>query len=77
MKREFLQCLAGAAAGVLLAGTSAFAADLGGAPPVLAPPPIFTWTGFELGVHVGGGSGQTALNVEAFPAIGVGPSSAT
>ena len=33
MKRDFLRCLAGAAAGVLLTGTSAFAADLGVAPP--------------------------------------------
>ncbi len=67
MKRDFLRCLAGAAAGVLLAGPSAFAADLGVAPPVLAPLPVFTWTGFELGVQVGGGAGQTGVRVNGIP----------
>src|SRR5580704_25429 len=61
MKRAFLRCLAGAAAGVLLTGTSTFAADLGVAPP--PPPPVFTWTGFELGVQVGGGAGRTSVHV--------------
>lgn len=69
MKRDFLQCLAGAAAGVLLTGTSTFAADLGVPPPVLAPLPVFTWTGFELGVQVGGGAGQTSVNVNGGPAL--------
>jgi outer membrane immunogenic protein len=62
MKRDFLWCLAGAAAGVLLTGTSTFAADLGVPPP--PPPPVFTWTGFELGVQVGGGAGRTSVNVD-------------
>ena len=65
MKRDFLRCLAGAAAGVLFTGTSTFAADLGVAP--LAPLPVFTWTGFELGAQVGGGSGQTAVNIDGDP----------
>jgi outer membrane immunogenic protein len=64
MKRDFLRCLASAAAGVLLTGTSAFAADLGVAPPPPPPPPVFTWTGFELGVQVGGGAGRTSVNVD-------------
>ena len=64
MKRDFLRCLAGAtAASVLLTGTSTFAADLGVAPP-LAPLPVFTWTGFELGVQVGGGAGRTTVHVD-------------
>jgi outer membrane immunogenic protein len=67
MKRDFLRCLAGAAAGVLFTGTSTFAADLGVAP-LAPPPPIFTWTGFELGVQVGGGAGQTSVNVDGAPA---------
>ena len=71
MKRDFLRCLAGVAAGVLFTGTSTFAADLGVAP--LAPLPVFTWTGFELGVQVGGGAGQTSVNVDGdtapFPAF--------
>jgi outer membrane immunogenic protein len=59
---KFIRCFAGAAAGVLLAGTSAGAADLTPVPaPVLAP--VFTWTGFELGAHVGGGVGQTSVNL--------------
>jgi outer membrane immunogenic protein len=62
MKRKFIQSLAGAAAGVLLAGTSAIAADLTPVPPpVLAP--VFTWTGFELGAQIGGGVGQTSVNL--------------
>jgi len=67
MKRDFLRCLAGAAAGVLLTGTSTFAADLGVAPPPLPPPPVFTWTGFELGAQVGGGAGQTGVRVNGIP----------
>jgi outer membrane immunogenic protein len=66
MKRDFLRCLAGAAAGVLVTGTSAFAADLGVPPP--PPPPVFTWTGFELGAQIGGGAGQTSVNVNGAPA---------
>jgi outer membrane immunogenic protein len=62
MKREFIRCLAGAAAGALLTGTSAVAADLTPVPAPV-PPPVFTWTGFELGLHIGGGAGQTSVNL--------------
>jgi outer membrane immunogenic protein len=65
MKRDFLRCLAGAAAGVLWTGTSTFAADLGVAPPPPPPPPVFTWTGFELGVQVGGGAGETGVRLNS------------
>ncbi len=61
MKRDFLRCLAGAAAGVLFTGTSTYAADLGVPPPPPPPPPVFTWTGFELGAQVGGGAGETGV----------------
>lgn len=64
MQRTFLRRLAGATAGLLLTGTSAFAADLGPPPPVVAPLPVFTWTGFELGVQVGGGVGRTSVRVD-------------
>ena len=60
MKREFIRYLAGAAAGVLMAGSPAIAADLTPVPP---PAPVFTWTGFELGLHVGGGSDRTSVNL--------------
>jgi len=63
----FLRRLAGATAGLVLTGTSTFAADLGVAP--LAPLPVFTWTGFELGVQVGGGVGRTSVNVDGAPAL--------
>jgi len=62
----FLRRLAGATAGLVLTGTSTFAADLGVAP--LAPLPVFTWTGFELGAQVGGGAGRTTVNVNGAPA---------
>jgi outer membrane immunogenic protein len=74
MQRTLLRRLAGATAGLLVTGSSAFAADLGVAP--LAPLPVFTWTGFELGVQVGGGVGRTSVSVEGAGApFNVGPSS--
>ena len=76
MQRKFLRRLAGATAGLVLTGTSTFAADLGLAPP--APLPVFTWTGFELGVQVGGGVARTSVNVEGDSApFPVFPSSAS
>ncbi len=78
MQRTFLRRLAGATAGLLVTGSSAFAADLGVPPPVLAPLPVFTWTGFELGVQVGGGAGRTSVNVDGAGApFSLGPSSAS
>src|SRR3984893_2612538 len=64
MQRKFLRRLAGATAGLVLTGTSTFAADLGVAPLAPPPPPVFTWTGFELGVQVGGGAGRTTVHVD-------------
>jgi len=66
--------------GALLAGvaTSAFAADLPTskpAPPMAyAPPPIFTWTGFYVGVNGGGGWGSMVHDdgVFADPSGGLG-----
>ncbi|HEY8006762.1 MAG TPA: outer membrane beta-barrel protein [Methylocella sp.] len=62
MKRDFIQYLAGAATGVLLASTAASAADLAPVPAPLPPPP-FVWTGFELGAQVGGAAGRTSLSL--------------
>jgi outer membrane immunogenic protein len=62
MKREFIRCLAGAAAGVLLAGTAATAADLAPVPAPI-PAPVFTWTGFELGAQIGGAAGRTSVSL--------------
>jgi outer membrane immunogenic protein len=49
--------------------SQAFAADLPSrkeAPVYIAPAPIFTWTGFYVGVQLGGAFGNTNLNVPAF-----------
>src|SRR5438128_420001 len=64
MQRKFLRRLAGATAGLLLTGTSPFAAEPAPPPPML--PPVFTWTGFELGAQVGGGTGRTTVDLSTF-----------
>lgn len=50
-----------AAAAILVASTVASsAADLAvKAPPMVAPAPVWTWTGFYIGAHVGAGWGET------------------
>jgi outer membrane immunogenic protein len=60
MKKLMLASVAGIA---LVAGAPANAADLGTrpmykAPPVVAPVPLFTWTGCYIGGHIGGGWGR-------------------
>jgi hypothetical protein len=59
MKKLLLASVAGIA---LVAGAPANAADLGQrptykVPPIVAPVPLFTWTGCYVGGHVGGGWG--------------------
>lgn len=60
-----------AATALLLASTAAgSAADLAvKARPYVAPAPIYSWTGFYLGVHVGAGWGTTELSLSgaSFP----------
>jgi outer membrane immunogenic protein len=63
MQRKFLRRLGGATAGLLLTGTSPFAAEPAPLPP---PVPVFTWTGFELGAQVGGGVGRTSVSLLQF-----------
>ena len=55
---------AAAAAALLIAGTAASsAADMAvKAPPVVAPAPIWSWTGFYIGGHVGAGWGTTEFD---------------
>ncbi len=60
MKKALLASVAGIA---LIVAASANAADLGArptykAPPLVAPVPIFTWTGCYIGGHIGGGWGR-------------------
>jgi outer membrane immunogenic protein len=54
MKKLFLGCVA---CGAMLIANSAFAADLAARPAYKAAPlvPVFSWTGFYIGAHVGSG----------------------
>jgi outer membrane immunogenic protein len=56
MKRIFLTTAA-----VLISATAASAADLAALPytkaPAYAPAPIYNWTGFYIGGHIGGAFG--------------------
>jgi outer membrane immunogenic protein len=74
-KRRVL--LAGVAASAVLAGGSAFAADLSAKAPVYKKAPVSTvydWTGCYLGVHAGGGTQVDAFTpgagASAAPAAG-------
>jgi outer membrane immunogenic protein len=62
-----------AAVALALATGSALAADLPsrkGPPPVyLPPPPVFTWTGFYVGVNLGGGWRERNNDNFAFPGL--------
>lgn len=59
-----------AAAAILAASTIASsAADLAvKARPMVAPAPIWTWTGFYIGAHVGAGWGETESTITGFAA---------
>lgn len=62
MTKGFLHRLAGSVAGLcLLGGTAALAADY---PPIAPPPPpVFTWTGPYVGLHIGGAfAGNISIN---------------
>jgi len=75
MKKILFVCATGGL--VLVAGAPAHAADLGrptykAAPPVVAPMPVFSWTGCYIGGHIGGGWGRkTATAPELAPGISV------
>jgi outer membrane immunogenic protein len=61
-----------AAAALLLASTSlSFAADLATKAPAYAPVPVWSWTGFYLGAHVGAGWGTTESTVSSVSTLGV------
>ena len=61
MKRTILAGLAA----VTLVATNAFAADLPrkAPPPPVVVAPVFSWTGFYIGAHVGGAKVERCLNV--------------
>jgi outer membrane immunogenic protein len=69
--------LASAAVGALILAHPSVAADVGTrvpvkAPPVVAPAPVFTWTGCYVGGHVGGGWGEKTVSAPALaPGISV------
>src|SRR5262245_55374485 len=61
MKRALL------ATAAVFIGNSSFAADLGARfrAPLVAPAPLFTWTGCYIGGHLGGGWGEKTVSVPA------------
>src|SRR5271163_2300065 len=69
----FRKLLLSSVALAALTGT-AFAADLPShePPPVFVPPPIFTWTGFYLGINGGGAGGHTQFD---FNTLGISTTS--
>ena len=70
--------LAGTAIAVVMAANSAGAADLS-RPVYKAPPPpipVFSWTGWYVGVHVGGAWARRSGRIRSFPDLMAGsPSS--
>jgi len=64
-----------AAAAILVASTVAgSAADMAvKARPVVAPPPVWTWTGFYIGAHVGAGWGETESTLTGLSAPALPP----
>jgi outer membrane immunogenic protein len=53
-------------AALALFATPGFAADLPMQAPVYVPPPVYNWTGFYIGGHVGGGWGDSS-SIELAP----------
>jgi outer membrane immunogenic protein len=77
-ERAMKKTLIGIAAIIASIGTSAFAADMAvKAPP--PPAPVWSWTGFYLGVHAGGGWSKGDLRADylPFPAFNVFPTLAS
>ncbi|MCK1742373.1 porin family protein [Bradyrhizobium sp. 139] len=61
------------AGAIFLASTSlSFAADMATKAPILAPVPVWSWTGFYLGGHVGAGWGTTESTLTGLTGAGGG-----
>jgi outer membrane immunogenic protein len=76
--------LAGIAGFAFVAAAPAHAADLGRRPPyqppppVVAPVPLFSWTGCYIGGHIGGGWGRKEISIPNLAeAAGIPPSQVT
>jgi outer membrane immunogenic protein len=60
MQGRFMKAKIAAAAAIFIGSTIASsAADMAVKAPMVAPPPVWTWTGFYIGAHVGAGWGTT------------------
>jgi outer membrane immunogenic protein len=71
MKKWLLGCVA---CGAMMIANSAFAADLAARPAYKAAPPmpVFSWTGFYIGAHVGSGWSTVESNITAGIGGGIG-----
>jgi opacity protein-like surface antigen len=57
---------------IITASVSAFAADIAVKAPLLAPAPVYSWTGWYVGGNLGAGFGHATTTFNAAP-VGVTP----
>jgi outer membrane immunogenic protein len=64
MKKLLLASIASIALVALGAGSSALAADMAVRAPIIPPAPVFSWTGFYVGVQIGGAWAHDNASIE-------------